>query len=139
MPRLFVYGTLRTGEYNNSILGQTARFIETCKTAEPYLLVTQSQRPSFPFMFPAAYWPQCYAEKTKQVIGDLFEIADSILEATDRLEGHPQWYVRTPINLVTSTGIQTIDAYLLSEKDAKDLYPELSALRFLDGDWKARK
>ena len=57
-----------------------------------------------------------------QVTGDLFEVSESALKATDSLEGHPTWYCRTPIQLVKNDGSEIeAYAYILTQESVDEL------------------
>lgn len=75
--KLFVYGTLRRGEYAHELLSQNgAKFIRECKTHFKYQLYDQG---SFPGM--------TIEDKPGGVHGELFEVSEECLKDTDRYEG----------------------------------------------------
>lgn len=84
MHKVFVYGTLKTGFHNNKrILSEYTGV----KAKAPGIDLHKG--PHFPF-----------AVKGKGVaIGELFEVSDSTLLQLDRLEGHPNFYERTEIEV----------------------------------------
>jgi gamma-glutamylcyclotransferase (GGCT)/AIG2-like uncharacterized protein YtfP len=116
MNPLFVYGTLRPGQYNYRCVKGYSEHVETCRTADEYVLFTQKYK-AFPYMIPADYWPEA---KSSYVIGDLLKVGRAGIEQTDRLEGYNEdrtdnWYERKIINIVTSSGVTNAYVYLLSK------------------------
>lgn len=88
--RIMVYGTLKKGHGNNYLL-RSAKFIGQCETVDKFVLMDFG---GFPGLFPA----QKGFEPTK-VEGELWEVNDATLARCDQLEGHPDWYRRTPIRV----------------------------------------
>ena len=107
---LFVYGTLMQGLGNHGIIskysGGSQRFLGKARTIEKYLMLTSG----VPFV----------NSKIPEVTikGELFEISDKkLLDELDRLEGHPDWYVRTLIKVqhivdVAEDNGPTVDAFI---------------------------
>ena len=86
---LFVYGTLMTGYGNNRLLaGQ--RLVGRALTVHKYAMFAAG----IPFVHPTM--PRC------RIHGEVWELADSDTDALarlDKLEGHPDFYVRTTIEV----------------------------------------
>jgi gamma-glutamylaminecyclotransferase len=95
--RIFVYGTLLSGEHNHRWL-QGASFIAPGRTP-----------PSFELRSLGGF-PGLVARGRTAVEGEVYEVAPSTLEALDRLEGHPSFYRRTKLRLDDGTEAET---YLL--------------------------
>ena len=74
MDRVFVYGTLRQGQYNHPILGK-ARFVQMDELPDHALYSLR--------YFPAAYHSPGYS-----VVGEVYEVDVATLERLDRLEGY---------------------------------------------------
>ena len=86
MVRVFVYGTLRTGEPNHDLLdGQV--LVRCARTGPAYELVDLGP---FPAMLKGG---------RTSVLGEVYQIDRFALAALDRLEGHPRLYRRQPIRL----------------------------------------
>ena len=83
--KVFVYGTLKSGESNNPIMqGCGADFITKVRTLEPRKLVVQG----LPYLNP----PEI--EGGVHVEGEIWEVPESMIWRLDQLEGHPRWYRR---------------------------------------------
>ncbi|MBZ4329704.1 gamma-glutamylcyclotransferase [Myxococcus sp. MISCRS1] len=94
--RVFVYGTLLSGEPNHRLL-RGARLIGPARTRPRFTLHDYGP-------FPAL------ASGGKHAIeGEVYEVDALMLAALDRLEGHPRFYERTPIAL---DGAGRVEAYL---------------------------
>jgi len=89
---LFVYGTLKRGFHNHHyLLG--ANFKTAATTVEKFPMVARG----IPYLFNTP------GEGTN-IIGEIYEITDiNMLRAMDRLEGHPDWYRRSPIKVTDGT------------------------------------
>ena len=91
---LFVYGTLKSPFGNHGLLMRHgSKFISEARTMDKFTLTKD-----FPFVHrhvraPALAYYQPYLG---HVVGELYKVTDSGLEACDRLEGHPRFYCRTP-------------------------------------------
>lgn len=103
MHKVFVYGTLKRGIYNHRLLptegsggpdSAVARWLCDALTIETWPMVVAS-RYSIPFMLDA---PNRVAAAL-QVKGEVYEVNDLCLSQLDRLERHPDWYVRTPVKV----------------------------------------
>ena len=96
--RLFVYGTLLSGERNHHHL-QSSRLLGVCRTEPGYTLVSLGP------------YPALLEGGTTSVTGEVYEVDDGIVPAIDRFEGHPHLYRRETIWLVDGTDV---NAYVLS-------------------------
>ena len=115
--RVFVYGTLLSGEPNSGLL-------------EPDDLIGESlTEASFKLVSLGAF-PALVAGGSTAVIGELYEIGPRALKALDRLEGHPHFYHRRSIQLA---GGSSALAYLLNPQQAEGR-PTITS-----GDWRSYK
>ncbi|MBX3174853.1 MAG: gamma-glutamylcyclotransferase [Gemmatimonadaceae bacterium] len=115
MPtRLFVYGTLLRGELNYGLLAE-ARFVRPAATPPAYTLYALDGHPGMG------------DEGVTGVLGEVFDVDATTLQALDALEGHPDWYVRRPIVLADGERVET---YILPAR--------FTAQRAVieDGDWR---
>lgn len=94
--RLAVYGTLKRGYGNNGYL-RDSKFIGSGKTSEKYAMYASG----IPFVTKKQQLTNIHVE--------VFEVNDSdTLNSVDRLEGHPEWYKREPIEVTLENGEKTI-------------------------------
>lgn len=114
--RVFVYGTLLRGEPNHGLLAGSP-CVGEARTRAEFELVDLGY-------FPAMIW-----QGKTAVVGEVYTIDEATLRRLDRLEGHPQFYVRTTIQLEHGAEAQ---AYLLPEHQAR------GKQRILSGNWKVR-
>ena len=115
MVRIFVYGTLRKGECRNYLL-EDSQFIGYAR-AKGYLLYNIG---SYPGM----------VEGGGEVVGEVYEIPESLLEKLDWVEGVPDLFRRELIEVTLETG-QTISAYAYIYNRKID-----NKLLISSGDWK---
>lgn len=103
--KLFVYGTLKRGFSNNSLL-RGAEFISE-DTIKGHLYVG-----GVPFATPG----------TGVVHGEVFDVPAALLPRLDFLEGHPDGYRRTP---VTTLEGRDVEAYLwFHGVETRELVPD---------------
>jgi gamma-glutamylaminecyclotransferase len=74
LHKIFVYGTLKRGFHNNSILGPS-EFLGVRLTQRRFTMYDGRQ---FPYVIP---------EGNHTIVGELYEVDDKILERLDWLEG----------------------------------------------------
>jgi len=98
MTRVFVYGSLLSGEPNHSVLSR-ARRIGEARTPPRFVLHDLGA-------FPAMIEGGAHA-----ISGEVYEVDEKTLARLDVLEGHPRFYRRTPIVLADGTSAET---YLLT-------------------------
>ena len=110
---IFVYGTLRWSESRNSVLSDS-EYLGLFQSCSEYTMVDLG---SFPGIF---------KQGNNSIIGEIYNVSKSVLEAIDRIESHPDFYKR---KLIKIQGIDNVSAYFL-EKDEYHSYPEIKS-----GDW----
>lgn len=117
---LLCYGTLKRGFHNNRLLAE-AEFICEAETVELYPMVSTG----IPFLFNSP-------GKGHHVKGEVFQVDSAeVLARVDALEGHPNWYCRTPLKVRNGVGeVLDVQAYMIPEK-------ELSNSRFNKRDFVA--
>ena len=111
--RVFVYGTLRSGEPNHYLL-DAHDLVRRGRTEPAFELVSLG---AFPAMIDGGQ---------TAVVGEVYEVDPPTLAALDRLEGHPRFYQRRPIRL--DDGDEAL-AYLLSPEQVQ------GRSRIPSGDW----
>lgn len=116
MTRIFVYGTLLQEESNHHLLAG-ARFLGTGATEPEYSLVDLGP---YPAMIP-------YGRSS--VVGEIYEVSPEILEKIDELEGHPEWYRRTSIRLVSDDA--ATETYVMAPEQVQG-QPVISS-----GNWRS--
>ncbi|CAM4542695.1 gamma-glutamylcyclotransferase family protein [Myxococcus xanthus] len=98
--RVFVYGTLLSGEPNHRLL-RGARLIGPARTQPRFTLYDYG-----PF-------PALASRGTHAVEGEVYEVDALMLAALDKLEGHPYFYERKSITL---DGAGRVEAYLFPKE-----------------------
>jgi len=90
-PYVFVYGTLMSGYSNNRLLS-SSEMIDTATTEEEFTLLAHS----FPYLVEE--------DGKSYVSGEIYKVSEDTLTNLDSLEGHPTWYERKVIKVITETG-----------------------------------
>jgi gamma-glutamylaminecyclotransferase len=101
--RLFVYGSLLSGQPHGGRLGRSPLLGEALTVAR-YTL------------FDLGAYPALVEGGDTSVSGELYEVAADVLAALDEFEGHPDEYRRSPVRL--STG-DSAEAYVLPRARAR--------------------
>ena len=124
---LFVYGTLKRGYSNHSLLS-AGHFAGEAVTIEEYgfYLGTDKYAPNEPEI-PFLLANPKTGDAAVQVRGELWEVDSITLTQLDELEGHPDWYQRKTIT-VNLTSEESVSAftYFLSKASKALLQPIIS-------------
>jgi len=112
--RVFVYGTLLSGEGNHGQL-RGARPLAVRRTEPRYTLVSLGP------------YPALLVGGTTSVTGEVYDVDDDLLRAIDRFEGVPSLYRRERIRLL---GGESVHGYVLARPRAKS-YEVIRS-----GDWR---
>lgn len=112
--RVFVYGTLLSGEPNHPVLAGAA-FLGPATTAPAFRLVNLGP------------YPALVADGATAVEGELYEVDDAGLARLDWLEGYPGLYDRREIVLEAGTAI----AYLMRPEQVAGM-PRIASGRWRD-------
>jgi len=113
---VFVYGTLLRGEPNHRFLVSATWLGEACTKAEFELV-------------DLGYFPALVASGQAVVFGEIYSVDQATLHKLDRLEGHPDLYRRTTIEL--SDGRQA-DTYIFPKEHTR------GRPRIASGNWRTR-
>lgn len=114
--KLFVYGTLRTSERANDLLGEDAQLLRPAKTLPIYSL------------YQIDWYPGLVENGRTAVVGELWEINSSEWSRLDEYEGVPEDYIRKIIELSDGSHAQ---AYIF-------IGPIGTAKLIAEGDWLTR-
>jgi len=114
--KLFVYGSLLSGERHSDRLGGSRR-LGGAWTEARYTLVDLGR------------YPALLEGGTTSVSGEVYEVDADVLAELDEFEGHPDEYRRIPVGLV---GGHSADAYVLPRERA----PQATVI--VSGNWKER-
>jgi len=96
MHYVFVYGSLKQGEYHHYLLKQNPHFLGKL---EGYVLLTSSAN------YPAITEGNGYVE------GEINLVDDDTLRALDHLEGHPTFYIRKKVMVAIETTPHKIESW----------------------------
>jgi gamma-glutamylaminecyclotransferase len=105
---VFVYGSLKKGFYNESLL-QKASYIGESITCEKYSLYKTNLDP-YPFLL------EENNNETTNITGEIYKIDENILKILDRLEGYPNFYDRKIIEVISENTSYSAIAYFLKNK-----------------------
>lgn len=100
---VFTYGTLRKGHANHYLL-KGSKFVGQYHTGPGYTKIIKG----LPYLLEDAEGEGTY--------GEVYEVSPLTLKLLDRLEGHPDWYVRTMITVENLEGRVKAYAYLMPEE-----------------------
>ena len=99
--KVFVYGTLMHGDYNHSLIREgNCKFIREAVTKRGFTLYDLG---GFPGMIKGG---------NSEVVGEVYEVCSTTVNRMDILEGHPQFYRRSIIELQSGEQVQT---YILDD------------------------
>ena len=103
-----VYGTLKKGYHNYHSYLTSSKYVGKGETKEKYPLIIQG----LPYLI------------EKRGVGhnvevDVFKVSSGVLAQLDRLEGHPNWYRRKQIDIVTKGKVLKCWIYFNLREDEK--------------------
>jgi len=117
---VFVYGTLRRSGFYNHLL-KDSEFLGQALSCRKFGMFVNE----YPFVTP-------FVEHT-EIVGEVYEVDVSALQALDRLEGHPEHYRRCQTRFVLANS-KEIEAFIYlypgQERDMLLIGPEV-----LNGDY----
>jgi gamma-glutamylaminecyclotransferase len=109
MHYVFVYGTLKRGFGNHQAFLNKDPLMNA--TLHSYVLLSRG------YSFPSITKGEGFVE------GELYAVSDRELNQLDGLEGHPNFYQRTLVQVKGSTNDSTIDAWTYVIVDKKGWVP----------------
>ena len=131
---LFVYGSLRKG-FPNHYLVEDSPYIGEFTTVDTYLMVGTKSK-SFPYILHKTY---AIANQTTHILGEVYDISEDTLGKIDRLEGHPDTYLRLRVCITNGKEFLFSSIYILENIDIiEEIYKNIGD-RFrivVHGDWK---
>ena len=134
--KIFVYGTLRIGEYNHSYISDhLVQSHGIYKTVSPFYMVRNKEY-SYPYVIPTSF--QLELEPTN-ITGEVYEITEEGLAKIDKLEGIPDHYVRREILVKNEFETLHVGIYLLEDIQYIDIIQKNIGTYFIcikQGDWK---
>ena len=95
---IFAYGSLKRHFHNHHYL-ESSLYLGTGYTKSKYALYEDG----IPFLVKG--------DPVSHVCGELYEVDPTTLKQIDMLEGHPDWYCREQVEIISETN-QTIMAWL---------------------------
>lgn len=106
---IFVYGSLKKNHHNHRLLDNALFLGEATTVDDTY------------HMFDNKSFPYVVNNGKFFVKGELYELRDEFsLKYLDRLEGHPDFYTRTPITVKTADGsLVDCEMYVASARTAE--------------------
>lgn len=120
LTRVFVYGSLRHGFGNNSMLHES-KFVGYAKTNPRFTMVDLD------------HFPGVVEKGDTPITGELYDVDENTLDSLDHLEGHPDFYERKSVVVADDSGkIQSAEIYILPEMWMED------APVVISGDWRLR-
>ena len=114
--RMFVYGSLKRGHTNHTLM-QDSRFLADATTQPAY------------DMLDFGYYPGVIANGRYSIRGEVFTVSGDVLNVVDALEGHPIFYRRVRIPVITDTGVFPAWMYLY-QGDHDDCSPVIAQGRY---------
>jgi gamma-glutamylaminecyclotransferase len=117
MTRVFVYGSLLSGEPNHRVL-RGARRVGEARTAARFALHDLG---AYPAMIDGG---------ARAIAGEVYEVDEKTLARLDVLEGHPRYYRRAAITLADGSFAET---YLLTPAQVEGR-PLITS-----GNWRGRR
>ena len=118
--RIFVYGTLKHG-HPNSYLLKNSTYIGKATTIDKFCMYDLGA-------FPAV----ADVPKISKIEGEVYDIDRATLANLDRLEGYPNLYTRTLINVKTEKGVVAAIVYVASGGTLKAIQKRA---KILNGIW----
>lgn len=108
---LFVYGTLRKGQRNHHFL-DTAKFLgDATVTGQLYMMWSNGLPLAVKTYYENKdrYWGKTAVPvpDTSRVVGEVYEIPANLWDRLDRLESHPNWYIRELVDAQMEDGSVT--------------------------------
>jgi len=129
MHKVFVYGSLKQGFHNYHLL-QVAGVRHMGEMGETACAATA--RAEFAMMDLGSYPGVCRVEHGGIAIhGEVYMVTDEVLARLDRLEGHPNYYRREPVEV---TGYGECLMYILNPDSGRIKAPLVAS-----GDWGCEK
>jgi len=122
----FVYGTLMSGFHNNRLLmGQ--QLLGEAVTKKKYLMTASG----IPYVY--EHIP------ISKIKGELWSVNANAIAAIDALEGHPNWYIRKPIEVIHNGETKIAFIYFMQtnakmDKITTDVFERNKIIH--DGDYK---
>jgi len=118
LTMVFVYGTLKKGFGNHHLLSKSL-YHGDYSTAPSHKMVSLGGFPGVVF-----------GKGTAAIKGEVYEVADDVLDRLDRLEGYPSFYDRKSIYTLYGKAYM----YVLSDRFARGLLSNHEEV--LSGEWK---
>lgn len=116
---LFVYGTLKRG-FNNNTLLTNQQFVGTAKTVKS--MIMEDRGIPFIYDYKKAYKGNKLYEGSP-ILGELWNVSEDALKRIDGLEGHPDWYTRRLTQVVLDDWKTYAWLYYMTPKHTKDNLP----------------
>jgi gamma-glutamylaminecyclotransferase len=99
--KIVVYGSLRKGLGNHRLL-EGSPFLGNVLTDPSYTMIHMGG------------FPGVIAQGNTAIRGEMYEVDQETLQDLDRLESHPNWYCRTPTEVIDESGNRVAgEMYLL--------------------------
>ena len=114
--KVFVYGTLRKGDYNHIFL-ENSKFIKTVRTKPEWIF------------YDLGGFPAAVEGGDISILGELYEVDEYTLSKLDMLESHPEFYVRRKIILEDN---EEVYAYIMRAAQCR------GCTQIKSGDWNNR-
>jgi gamma-glutamylaminecyclotransferase len=128
---IFVYGTLMSGFGNHRILKGEGLYGAVMEPAE--LLGAYTTLPKYTMIDLGAF-PGIVEGGETAIFGEIYCVRlQAMLDRLDRLEGHPNFYCRKPIEIGFQLGARlSVEAYFLPQSELR------RATIVRSGNWRAR-